>query len=406
MVERETQLDRERPLIASVIYNRLQAGRAARHRRDDPLRRETTGRGRCASPSSSRRRPVQHAPAHAACRRRRSATPGSPRSRRRRNPAEHRLPLLRRQAGRVPRVLQHRARSSSATSPLHEARGRTGARRRRRRADDVPRRRGLAGRALALAGHAQRRARGGRAAATGATCELPLPPARFAETVRALPAAGFRGINVTIPHKEAALALADEATRRRGRGRRREHAHLRARRGACTPTTRTCPACSRRCRVDPAGATALVLGAGGAARAAVYALRSAGAADVQVWNRTPRARGAAGRRARRARRSTHRNPPTLIVNCTTVGLSGERRIRSRACPSRPIRWASEAAWWTWSTGPAAPRSSPKQGGGGRTWSTDWRSWSPRALRRSNAGPARTAPREVMRAAVAEIAHDP
>src|SRR3712207_7489485 len=41
---------------------------------------------------------------------------------------------------------------------------------------------------------------------------LPLPPGRFAETVRALPAAGFHGINVTVPHKEAALALADEAT--------------------------------------------------------------------------------------------------------------------------------------------------------------------------------------------------
>ena len=29
---------------------------------------------------------------------------------------------------------------------------------------------------------------------------LPLPPALFAETVRALPAAGFRGANATIPH--------------------------------------------------------------------------------------------------------------------------------------------------------------------------------------------------------------
>ena len=41
---------------------------------------------------------------------------------------------------------------------------------------------------------------------------LPLPPELFVETVRALPAAGFRGVNVTIPHKHAALALADEAT--------------------------------------------------------------------------------------------------------------------------------------------------------------------------------------------------
>jgi shikimate dehydrogenase len=41
---------------------------------------------------------------------------------------------------------------------------------------------------------------------------LPLSPENFAETVRALPGSGYRGINVTIPHKEAALALADTAS--------------------------------------------------------------------------------------------------------------------------------------------------------------------------------------------------
>ena len=50
---------------------------------------------------------------------------------------------------------------------------------------------------------------------TGATSCLPVPPERFAETVRALHGAGFRGANVTIPHKEAALALADERQRAR-----------------------------------------------------------------------------------------------------------------------------------------------------------------------------------------------
>ncbi len=39
---------------------------------------------------------------------------------------------------------------------------------------------------------------------------LPVPPELVAETVRALPAAGFAGANVTIPHKEAVAALADE----------------------------------------------------------------------------------------------------------------------------------------------------------------------------------------------------
>src|SRR5215210_6574078 len=41
---------------------------------------------------------------------------------------------------------------------------------------------------------------------------LPLPPEVFAETVKALPTAGFRGVNATIPHKEAALRVADTAS--------------------------------------------------------------------------------------------------------------------------------------------------------------------------------------------------
>ena len=39
---------------------------------------------------------------------------------------------------------------------------------------------------------------------------LPVPPERFDETVRALPGSGYRGANVTIPHKLAAHELADE----------------------------------------------------------------------------------------------------------------------------------------------------------------------------------------------------
>ena len=35
---------------------------------------------------------------------------------------------------------------------------------------------------------------------------LPVPPARFDETVRALPGSGYRGANVTIPFKRASSA--------------------------------------------------------------------------------------------------------------------------------------------------------------------------------------------------------
>ena len=41
---------------------------------------------------------------------------------------------------------------------------------------------------------------------------LPIPPHLFKETVRALPKLGFKGVNVTIPHKEQAFELADQTT--------------------------------------------------------------------------------------------------------------------------------------------------------------------------------------------------
>ncbi len=43
---------------------------------------------------------------------------------------------------------------------------------------------------------------------------LPIPPELFDETVAALAGVGFRGVNVTIPHKHAALALATDPTPR------------------------------------------------------------------------------------------------------------------------------------------------------------------------------------------------
>ena len=69
----------------------------------------------------------------------------------------------------------------------------------------------------------------------------------------------------------------------------------------------------------PAGRTALVLGAGGSARAALWALLDAGAREVRVWNRTPaRARDLCaelgGTPVERA------EPADLLVNCTSVGL--------------------------------------------------------------------------------------
>src|SRR5213078_707921 len=109
------------------------------------------------------------------------------------------------------------------------------------------------------------------------------PPALFAETVRALPASGFRGANVTIPHKHAALALADEATpsaRAIGAANTLSFAG-----GRINADNTDAPGLIDALPFDPAGRTAVVLGAGGSARAVVWALLDAGAAEVLVWNR-------------------------------------------------------------------------------------------------------------------------
>jgi shikimate dehydrogenase len=149
---------------------------------------------------------------------------------------------------------------------------------------------------------------------------LPIPPDVFAATVRALEGAGFLGVNVTIPHKEAALAAADAATATARAVGAANTLTLRGGRVEADNTDvegllRAIPAAH-----DPRGATALVLGAGGAGRAGVFALLQAGAADVQVWNRTP-ARAVALCREIGGRAVTQPGPARLIVQCTSVGLT-------------------------------------------------------------------------------------
>jgi shikimate dehydrogenase len=145
---------------------------------------------------------------------------------------------------------------------------------------------------------------------------LPLPPELFEETVRALPAAGFRGVNVTIPHKEAALALADEAS---GAARAIGAANtLTFEDGAIHADNTDAPGLLAALPIDPAGRTALVLGAGGSGRAAAWALRTAGA-NVRIWNRTPE-RAEALAAALGVLAVTTVEPAEIVVNCTSVGL--------------------------------------------------------------------------------------
>jgi shikimate dehydrogenase len=119
---------------------------------------------------------------------------------------------------------------------------------------------------------------------------MAVAPADLAAAFAALPKLGFRGVNVTIPHKEQALALADaasDAARRIGAANtitflpdRTVHADNTDHYGFLANLRQAIPMWS------PSAGPALVLGAGGAARAVVSALLAEGAPEVRLANRT------------------------------------------------------------------------------------------------------------------------
>jgi shikimate dehydrogenase len=145
---------------------------------------------------------------------------------------------------------------------------------------------------------------------------LPVPPDRFEEAVRALPASGYLGANVTIPHKLAAHDLSDElsdAARAIGAVNTLTFSDAGRVLGDNTDASGLLDALG-----EPVPGTALVLGAGGAARAAAWALREAGA-EVTVWNRTPsRATALAAELGVTA--AERPASAELLVNATSVGL--------------------------------------------------------------------------------------
>jgi shikimate dehydrogenase len=157
---------------------------------------------------------------------------------------------------------------------------------------------------------------------------LPVPPELFEETTRALGASGFVGANVTIPHKEAALALAQEASEA-ARAIGAANTLVIAGDGTIRAENTDAPGLLAALEQSPRGMRALVLGAGGSARAAAWALREAGAGEVLIWNRTP-ARAEALARELDVSAVRLAQPADLLVNCTSVGLDPLERSATEA----------------------------------------------------------------------------
>jgi shikimate dehydrogenase len=118
---------------------------------------------------------------------------------------------------------------------------------------------------------------------------LPVQPGDVPAAVAGLRALGFAGANVTMPHKEAVAAAMDELTEDADRLRAVNTIEIRADRliGHNTDAPGFARFLERDAGFDPAGKTALVFGAGGAARACALAAARAGLTRVVVALREP-----------------------------------------------------------------------------------------------------------------------
>jgi shikimate dehydrogenase len=169
-----------------------------------------------------------------------------------------------------------------------------------------------------------------------------VPPEKFAEFISNLHANGYVGANITVPHKEAVLKLSEPDERARAVGAANalwyDDDRLRstntdvegflANLDAATPGW------------DRGLSTAVVLGAGGGARAAVFALLAREVGRVYVINRTE-ARAKALRKKFGARVQVAGWEETtgllggagLLVNTTTLGMVGQPPLEfNLRCP--------------------------------------------------------------------------
>jgi len=171
----------------------------------------------------------------------------------------------------------------------------------------------------------------------GTYIPLPVPPDRIEQAIRALPALGLAGCNVTVPHKEAAarvVDLLDLSARRIGAVNTilvRPDGRLEGRNtdafGFLENLKDGAPAWA------PAAAPAVMVGAGGAGRAVAVALLDAGVPELRVINRTrARAEELAADLCGPIRvipwewRAKALADAGLLVNTTTQGMHGHHPL--------------------------------------------------------------------------------
>lgn len=168
----------------------------------------------------------------------------------------------------------------------------------------------------------------------GVYVPLAIEPGRVEAALRALPALGFAGVNVTIPHKQEAMRVVDEldeSARRIGaiscvtvRADGRLHGCNNDAFGFVRNLRQQQPAW------QPGDGPAVVIGAGGGARAVCWGLLQEGVPQVRLVNRTLE-RAQALAQALGGPISVHRwderhellQDAALVVNTTSAGMVGQ-----------------------------------------------------------------------------------
>jgi shikimate dehydrogenase len=170
-----------------------------------------------------------------------------------------------------------------------------------------------------------------------------VPPEKLTEFLTHLRAHGYIGGNVTVPHKQAALALSEPDERARAVGAANtlwyEDDTLRSTNtdveGFLANLDQVAPGWDRGLE------TAVVLGAGGGARAVVFALLAREVGRVYVINRTPERAQALKKKFGARVRPANWNETTgllggagLLVNTTTLGMVGQPPLEiNLRCPA-------------------------------------------------------------------------
>jgi shikimate dehydrogenase len=198
----------------------------------------------------------------------------------------------------------------------------------------------------------------------GAFVPLAVRPEDFARAIDGLCRAGFRGVNVTVPHKEAAFALAaraDLAAKITGAA----NLLLFGEDGITAHNTDSVGLthCLAE-RLGPhglQGKVAAIWGAGGAARAAVLALDRLGAAQIRIFNRTLGRAGAvvaalSGKVAPDLASfdyeawNTEAKGASLLVNATSAGMSATPSLDLPLDVLPPDAWVFDAVYNPLQTG--------------------------------------------------------